>query len=258
MVILDPASELYFWTGIIRDHAEFMLTALSSREPQTITSAQYYKNIFISLRNEVKKLVETQAAAVPALLINQCITALTNFISFQRFVERRQLECCIEINMTPSSINFMLNEADEFYQALCLIQVQVPVNRVMENIHLHRIWLMDASGHAQAIGRNLDGVETGFIKRAEAFIMKFQELYLKAEMLGKALERACLTDGALEELNREAKVEINKFICLQEELLKLRKECRVLGIITPLVLDHMIREEKYYLALLESLKKISA
>lgn len=62
------------------------------------------------------------------------------------------------------------------------------------------------------------------------------------------LERACLCDGALSNLNEEVRKKMYEFICYLSKIEKLRKACKAMGNINPLLPDHMIREEKYYLA----------
>jgi AMMECR1 domain-containing protein len=52
---------------------------------------------------------------------------------------------------------------------------------------------------------------------------------------------------ALREFNKEASLEIVLFKCFLEELEEMRLDCRVLGTLTPLMADHMSREECYYL-----------
>jgi len=251
--MLSPAEEIYFWLGIMRDHAEFILTSLSPRETQLIIMAQNYKNNFTALRSQAKGLTETKDINALMQFVNNIIAVLTSFISFKRLILRKLLECKIEINLPPTFINHMINEALDFYRTLCMIQSCIPLNTVQEDIRLHKIWLPDASGHAAFIACSLDPTEEMLIKEAEGYKKTFNQLFIKTTELGLMLERACLEDGALENLNEEAMREISSFICFLDKILKLRSECKALGFASPLVPDHMIREERYYLSKLQSI-----
>jgi hypothetical protein len=98
----------------------------------------------------------------------------------------------------------------------------------------------------------LDPTEAEKIKEAEVFKMEFNNLYIKAHELGLMLERTGLNDGSLTYLNEQAIEKINCFVCYLDGIMKLRMECKLLGDLNPLLPNHMIREEQYYL---DSIKK---
>lgn len=251
--MLRPVEEVYFWSGILRDHAEFMLTALSVREQSFIRTAQYFKDTFIVFGNEAKKLMEKKEQMEAMGLVCRIEPVLLSFINFKRLILRKLLECCIEINLPPTFINHMINEAMEFERNLCMLKSGIQANPAAENIHLHEIWLPDAAGHAATIAADLDPVETELIKEADTFKKAFDNLSMKARELGLMLERACLADGSLQRLNEEAAAKMKEFMCFLEKIYILRKQCKALGIIKPLMADHMMREEKYYMANLGAL-----
>lgn len=249
--VLNPVEEIYFWSGIMRDHGEFLITALSSREPESINTANTFKNEFARLREEAQMALYSGAAVSVPTLVSRAMAVLTDFVTFKRIVLRRLLQCDIEINLTPTFINHMINEAMEFHRAICLSTSPVPVNWTAENIQLHKIWLPDAAGHAASIAADLDPTETALIKEAEEFKNAFNHLFIKADELGKMLERACLADGSLTGLNEQVKKKMQEFIHYLEKVKKLRVECKALGVLKPLVPDHMLREEMYFLTRLK-------
>lgn len=242
--MLTPAEIIYFWSGIMRDHAEFHIINLSFREREFIQAAQYYKNSFISIQNEAAAI---KAPSDVQSLVKRVLPLLATFISFKQIVLRKLLQCDIELGLTPTFINHMINEAMEFYREMCNIHTSKKMNPTAENILLHKIWLPDASGHAAAIMSDLDPAEALLIKEGEKFKKTFDNLFIKATELGQMLERACLKDGSLELLNEEAEKKISEFICYLEKIKILREKCKAMGAIKPLIPDHMIREEKYYL-----------
>lgn len=245
--MLSSMEEIRFWTGIMRDHGEFILNSLSYNEQETIQTAKFYKESFSRLHERSKELLGTNDTNAIRSFAYECANLLSCFINFKRILLGKLLQCKLHSNLPPTSLNLMINEAMEFYKTLVNIQCNITVNPLCENLNLHRIWLPDAAGHAAAIARNLDPAEKMLIKEAQEFEKCFNCLAIKSEELAKMLLRTCLNDGALRLLNEEALKKIEEFTCYLDKIRKLRIECKALGVLMPLTPDHMIREENYYL-----------
>ncbi len=245
--MLSPVERIHFWLCIMRDHTEFYLLSLSHRETESIRNVYCFQNTFIGLINEAETVATGYSADMVCNLVNKVTPVLINFINFKKQTLWKLLKCCIELNLPPTFVNHMINEAMEFYRELCSINSK-PLSPTAENILFHKLWLPDAAGHAASIANFLDPVEFALIKEAEQFKMEFNNLFIKANELGIMLERTCLEDGSLYWFNKEVEKKIHEFICYLEKVKELRCKCRILGILKPLIPDHMIREEKYYLS----------
>ncbi len=241
------AYDLNFWSGIMRDHAEFQLMNLSSRESQFAMTSQKFKNIFEQIYSETEKLIQNPNEQEIEIMRKVC-PILIEYINYKKLLLKKLLECDIELNLPPTFVNHMINEAMEFYRTLNMLQSNVPIDKVSENILLHTIWLPDAAGHAASIASNLDPTEALLIKEAEEFKKTFNCLFIKASELEQMLPRVCINSHALEFLNEEVINEISKFICYLEKIKELREKCKAMGTLNPLIPDHMMREEKYYLS----------
>jgi len=239
--------ELSFWTGIMRDHTEFISTSLSSKEMELIRTAEYFKNTWMAIRNEVKGMEKDAPAAKVNSILSRTMTVLVNFIQYKRILLNKSLTCKIEISLPPTFINHMINEAMEFYRTLWILQSNQPLDKTAETLRLHKIWVPDAAGHAASIASGLDPIESMLIKEAEGYKKTFDDMTIKVMELGQMLERAGLKDGTLEEFNEEVVIVINSFICYLGKILELKSKCKVLAIFKPLTPDHMAREENYYL-----------
>lgn len=239
---------IYFWASIMQDHADFILSALSSKETEFIRNAQYFKNEFNKIEKDATLEISNQ-------YIDYIISILNNFIDFKQSIIKRLLSCNIELGLLPSFINHMINEAFEFHRNLLKLRTTNKLEPKKENILLHSIWLPDAAGHAAIITTTLDSVEKIYIKEARMFESIFNEMFIKNFELGKMLERTGLEDGTLNYFNNEVEDRINDFIAFLNKLKNLRMQCKVMGIIKPLMLDHMIREERYFLMNIRNLKK---
>lgn len=245
--MLSPAEELRFWTAIMRDHGEFMLSSFSYNEQEAIRCACFYRDEFSRLHEQSKRLAGVCDPNAINILINESMNTLLSFINFKKLLLRRLMQCQLNTSLPPTFYNHMINEAMEFYKTLVDIQCKKPVNPTLENLRLHKIWLPDAAGHAATIACDLDPIEKTLIEEAHEFEKAFNSLTIKAEELGKMLERTCLSDGALEHLNEEVKKKIGEFICYLNKIGDLRVKCKALGVLKPLVPFHMMREENYYL-----------
>lgn len=252
--MLSPIEKMRFWTGIMRDHGEFILTSLSYNEQEAIRLANYYKEAFSVLHEQSKNIAENDTAAFNQLL-SQSMNLLLNFINFKKLLLARQLTCRLDTSLPPTFYNHMINEAMDFYNTIVRIQSNVQPNRLLENLELNKLWITDAAGHAAIIASDLDPTEKIFINEAQEFEKVFNWLSLKTEELSKMLVRTGLSDGSLELLNEQAIKKLEEFTCFLARLRDLKARCKVLGILKLLIPDHMIREQNYYLQELKSIGK---
>ncbi|MDP4182715.1 MAG: DUF2935 domain-containing protein [Bacillota bacterium] len=255
--MLSPLEELIFWTGIFRDHGEFILSSLSYNEKEAIKGASYYKEMFASLHEELKKLGGANVAYSIDTILDGFINLLVSFINFKRILLRSLLQCNLSASLPPTFYNHMINEAMDCYKTLCKIKYNMPESPLIENLNLFKVWLPDAAGHAAIIASDLDPVEKQLIEEAQGFEKCFNYQVLKSDELGKMLLRTCLDDGALKYFNQQVVNKIEEFICYLDKLWRLKVDCKVLGTLKTLTPNHMMREEKHYLATIRSIKNIS-
>lgn len=245
--MFNVRKEIEFWTEIMRDHGMFQYDNLSPSEEEAITTAKYFMDKFSELNLEIKNMPNNIPPTQMDNIISKNIDELNKFISFKQELLSRLLKCAIKLKLTPTFINHMINEAMEYYRVLGITLQRVAFNPVLENIRLHKTWLRDASGHAAAIASDLDPVETKLVKTAQKFQKKFDALSIKAFELYPMYERTSLQDGIIAYFNKEIEDEITQFIGFLNYVKDLRLNCKVLGVLQPIIPDHMIREENYYL-----------
>lgn len=244
--MLSLCAEIHFWSGIMENHAEFLLCALSSRESELISRAQYFQNAWLGVHHEIAQVLPPGPCSVPPVYVDYLLKILHDFVELKRMILKRLLTCSIEISLPPSFLGHMINEAQEFERVLSPVE-SCEGNSALEVMHLHGVWLTDASGHAAAIACGLDPSETLYVHQAQAFQNAFIGLRDKSLALAAALQRTCLHDGPVHQLTAEVESVMNDFMCFLEKMRLLRQECKVLGTFKPLVPDHMLREETYYL-----------
>lgn len=238
-----------FWLQILGDHARFILNTLSPKETQTIQSAQQFIQSFDRLLEFSRRaLTEGELAT-----LNQQALHLTNQLRlFKLDILKRMLTGKITIGMTPTFINHMVNELEEYLRVLNALVAGNPVPQ-FDAVHHDLLWLSDAVGHAASIASNLDMVEKRLIEKSHKFEVHFQQFYLKSiEMAGYM--RTQLRDfPAFRRFHSDIDIEMRLFMAFLQELEELELSAEALDRIMPLMPDHMMREECYYLMKLAGL-----
>ncbi len=140
-----------FWLQILGDHARFIHESLASVELENIEVAWDFIQIFDTLLEKVNK------EEIAGLSIEAEEEAL-RLREFKLSLIKSHLVGKIKIHLSPSFINHMVNELDEYLKLLQDFNSnQTPP--VFHELHHHLIWLLDAAGHAGAISSNMDDVE---------------------------------------------------------------------------------------------------
>lgn len=273
----DTLREVWFWSGVFRDHATFIHDGLAPDQADYIRWAREFQRSFEQLHTEVHQLVEAAGIPGPAgsyavqdrpaqaplsrlqgqeliryeqqsrRLAGAVLEALASLKSFKEDLLQNKLECRVKLGLGPSLLAHMIVEAEEAQRALggagWSVQQLAPP---MQALHHHLIWLPDAAGHAAALHGDLDGVEKDLLGSTASFQEIFNGMHIKALELYSMLRIAPRMVGALRRLNRDSMAQIGVFRAFLAELREHLEGCEVLGALVPLFPDHMLREELYY------------
>ncbi|HET7578256.1 MAG TPA: DUF2935 domain-containing protein [Bacillales bacterium] len=243
-----------FWLQVLGDHARFLYYAFPANErafwQQAQTFIQYFDQLLQNVRTfgtDASKLREiTQAASQQASDLRQ----------FKLTILRRQLVGSLKIDLTPTFVNHMVNELDEYLRILGYLQKQ-QVPPPAHPVHYHLLWLLDASGHSGVIEASLDLTESQLKQKSHKFTSVFQDFYLKAVEMAGYLRANIDRFPALSRFNHEAKLEILVFQKFLKELEEMELQNTDLSTFSPLMADHMYREECYYLLKLAEVTDLS-
>jgi hypothetical protein len=228
-----------FWLQILGDHSRFIHEALAPVQTEEIETTQSFIRIFDTLlgyTNSSDLMQLTAQAEVEVLKLRE----------FKLELIRKHLIGKIKIHLTPTFLNHMVNELEEYVRILNHLKAgQVPP--VYHELHHHLLWLFDAAGHSDAIYSNLDNVEKSLREKSNSFTKHFEAFYLKAVELAGYLRTNLASFPALTKMNADTKLEIKLFQNFLQEIEELRLSHQALGTFAPLMADHMYREECYYL-----------
>lgn len=231
-----------FWLQILGDHSRFILNALSPKEKALIRKANEFIALFDSL---LKKSRESLSSEELVELNCEAYDAAMKIREFKLSILSKLIAGKVDVALPPTFFNHMVNEVDDYIFILnALMKGKMPVEK---DLHLHLLWLSDGAGHAGAIAARLDDTEKELINKSEAYEKTFTNLYLKAIEFNGYTRTGICDFSALRRLNEDADENMTYFKEYLKELEKGIMQKKVLSILSPLVPDHMFREECYYL-----------
>jgi hypothetical protein len=233
------AFEHRFWLQILGDHARFINDSIVESEKELIEKAQYFIKVFDDLLanvNHINPIELSQLAEKEVLLLK----------TFKLSLLERLLVGKINTHLSPTFASHMVNELEEYQRVLSFLK-EGKVPPVYHELHHHLVWLMDAAFHAGAINVNLDHVEKALKKTTEEFVKTFEHFYLKAVEMAGYLRTNLSSFPALNKFNKDVFLEMEIFKGFLHEIEEMGLTKEMLGSVAPLMADHMVREECYYL-----------
>ncbi|MFC7062892.1 DUF2935 domain-containing protein [Halobacillus seohaensis] len=235
--------EHQFWLQVLGDHARFIRDALYPSEKESIERAKQYVNQWDHY------LERARSGAIGGDMItftHEVGSLVREFHKFKLAILEQILFGKIKIHFTPTFINHMVNEIEEYLLVIGYLgKGQIPP--IFHELHHHMLWLLDASGHATAINDQLDGVEQRLKQKSHLFSEHFNQFYLKAVELTGYLRTNHKSFPSLSRYNDEVEMEMKIFKTFLHELEEMELNETLLGSFSALMADHMAREECYYL-----------
>jgi hypothetical protein len=233
--------ELRFWLKIMSDHARLIKSSLQPDNPNQILIAVNLINIWERLCHKFKGDHEFDAD-----LVEEILSAGLSFREYQRELLGSSLRQEQVTTFPPTFYNHLLNELEEFLKFINELQTGEESSGSMLGNHL--VWVLDAAGHATFIGSNLDPAEALYREEAKAYENAFLKMYYKVvEMAGYYRSDLEAVRPVLLRFNRQITELMQEFICFLSELQEGLAQQQILGNLHSWLMDHMIREEKYYL-----------
>ncbi len=235
--------ELNFWLQIMGDHARFIKTSLLADNSNLVMVATNFIQLFDKFLDKIR---QGNGIEPGGELINEITDGVISFREFKRELLSDRLRNLPVTSLAPTFYNHMLNKLEGF---LAVLTIGRPEGLAKENVlGEHLLWTLDASGHAAALASDLDKVEYALRAEAGFFLTRFDGLYIKAvELTGLYRSNPPAVQSVLESYNFEIVKVIQDFMGYLEELKEKVLKDRVLSRLSPLIPDHMYREECYYL-----------
>lgn len=228
-------TEIDFWVQILQDHLTFILEALDPKEIELVRRVNELQGYFVSNNDPLEDVVE----------------AVSRLRNLKRdLLERLLVDPNFSFKLTPTFISHMLNELEQFAFILDYIIQNGTAPPTLFYNH-HKLWLVDTEGHLSAIMKDLDGVEIELKKVVKDEKKRFNHLKDKLLEFIDYFKHGMREFNALTKLNDDAITETNVYLALIQEIAEMIQNKEILGRLTPLMLDHMRREQEYYLSKLD-------
>jgi predicted nucleotide-binding protein (sugar kinase/HSP70/actin superfamily) len=242
-----------FWLQVLGDHARFIFHALSPDEKEEIKQAEPFIKVFDQLLNQARTQLSANQLKNLSL---QAQRYAKDIRAFKLKLIEKQLVGDINIGLSPTFMNHMVNEVEEYLRILAFF-VTEKIPPPSHPIHHHLVWLIDAAGHAGIVVSSLDAVEKQLKQRGQTFTKHFEQFYLKAVEIAGYLRTGLRQFPALSRFNSDVELELQIFKDFLNELEEMEINDTLLGTLTPLMPDHMAREECYYLIKLAQTSNVS-
>ncbi|MDF2535052.1 MAG: hypothetical protein K0R18_1211 [Bacillales bacterium] len=234
--------EHHFWLQILGDHSRFILNALSPKETAYISKSNEFILLFDTLLEKSHKPLSTPDLSK---LNYEAYNAAMELREFKLTLLTKSIADTIDVSLSPTFFNHMVNELEDYLFILnSLIKNKM---RDETDIKLHLLWLSDGAGHAGAIASRLDDTEKELVTKSNFFKKEFTNLYLKSIEFNGYTRTGVFDFQALKMLNETAYKKMTHFKEFLKELEEGVTQKKILSILSPLVPDHMFREECYYL-----------
>lgn len=222
--------ENQFFLQILGDHLRFFRNTLAKDEDQLLAKVE-------SLIVPADDLLE-QARQGGDINPRALVKEIKNL---KKEILRRLLKDEIKIHLGPTFVNHMLNELEEYE---LILDNQFPKS----TLDSHKLWIIDASGHAGILKNMLDPTEKEMKKKLKIIKKNFKSLYQTTDEYIGYLRSGLDHWPAIDKLDKMAVRELGVYFKVLEELGQLNMDKQVLSHILPLMIDHMLREQYYYLA----------
>lgn len=232
-----------FWLQVLGDHARFIHSALAPNEMQHIYTAQHFITSFDQLLEKARSQLSGNTLLQLTLQASQYAKDIRQF---KLELIKEHLTNDISIYLTPSFLNHMVNEVEEYIRILMYLSNE-EVPPISHEVHHHLLWLMDAAGHAGAINDSLDKSEQKLKQKTHEFTKTFDNFYLNAVEMAGFLRTYVEEFPALNRFNNQAEIEMKVFKEFFNELEEMELEGAILDTFSALMAEHMVREECYYL-----------
>ena len=245
VAILD---EHRFWLQILGDHLRFMELSLHVGETELLQRVADLQAIADTLLQEARAGpgAGPRTQPQPTDLTARALEFGLQVKVLKKEILTRHLVGKVNIHLAPTFLNHMLNELDEY---LDLLDTYTKMGEIFVKhpLEYHNLWLPDGAGHAESIACNLDDVERDLRTRAHVCKKMFEDLFHKTHEFIGYLRTDLATFPALDRLTRTADFEMKLFVRLLQEISQMKVDHTVLSTLNPLIVDHMLREECYYL-----------
>jgi hypothetical protein len=225
--------DITFWLGITRDHLQFIHDSSAPSEFE-----------FISRSRDLLARLPTVPLELTVDKLEEIHQFVHHVLALKLYVIEEQVTRDAKLSLSPTFIKHSKDELQMFDRLLS--------GEAVDLWDYHKLWLNDTAGHCQAITCRVDETEKSIKKKYKKLCKDFKELHSKAMEYSEYFVSGEVFP-AVAKLTSDSVAHVTIFLRSVSELLSMKKENLVLGTISPLMLDHMVREQSYYIKIMKEL-----
>lgn len=231
-----------FWLQIMGDHAIIIYENLAPLEVKEIERAQEFLWLYTDLMDEARKDIPDDQVKK---LIADALKVTLDFRDYKLHLLTRMLTDVIRTTLSTAIVNHFINEDNEYLYILGLYKDNTVPK--FPPIHYNLFWIRDGFTHANFIENFISFPYVELRREIRSFIPRLQALYNKALQFSEYLRTGLKDFPAMGQLNKDA---YEQDRLLAEFIIELERKIENKEVVIPLMilmLDHMYREECYYL-----------
>lgn len=229
---MDLDFENRFWLQILGDHARFIEEKLKHDETELLGRVSNLKDQLDTLLKEARK---------GSVRSDRILPVVEEVKKLKLDILQRHINGEIKIGLPPTFINHMISELESYEKILLNPDTK---SHILEE---HYLWQCDAKGHAISLIQALDPTEKKLMKELKKVKKAFGAGFnATIEYIGY-LRTGESEFPALDKLNDEAVLELLIFLKMLQTMKEERLELKLLGSLAVLLVDHMVREENYFM-----------
>ena len=229
---MDVDFENRFWLQILGDHMRFIEEKTKHTETEILGRVSNLKEELDTLLKEARK---------GSVRSDRILPVVDEVKKLKLDILHRHINGEIKIGLPPTFINHMISELEAYEKILLNPDVK---SHILEE---HYLWQCDAKGHAISLIQSLDPTEKKMMKELKKVKKAFGAGFnATIEYIGY-LRTGDMEFPALDKLNDETLLELIIFLKMLETMKDERIELKLLGSLAVLLVDHMRREENYFM-----------
>ncbi len=228
-----------FWLQVLRDHANFIHHALSSKEYKLVAHAENFIHTFDTY---LQTICEQYIEDIPTFT-KEVGEDVRNFRRLKLSLIEQSINDEIAIDLSTSFLHHMVTELEEYLLVIGYLgKGEKPP--VFHELHHHMLWLTDASVHAGALQEELG--DHHLKRKSQDFQKHFDHFYAKAVELTGYIKTNLQSFPILDKFNTHVDLERKLFHTFLNEVHDMNLSPNILNNFSKLMADHMAREEQYY------------
>lgn len=242
--------EVKFWLRIMQEHTVFIKSGLPCDCVDLIDEAQSFCQELEALRVRAEKVTNDRKFTE---LVNDAFITVKELCHFKRQLLNMMLHCKLLGHNFPLFLDHLSREAEYFLGLLDKIKDgKVPLAAGFKAQETG-FWVRLMADHTKFIAHLLDPSERMLIEVAQSYSREFDSLYLQGRDFTSMLHRDEV--GSFKRFMQDVRAATVRLRDYEKAAHDMIENCRLIGLVSELLADHVRREADHFLLILAMMEK---